>query len=141
MKTLETDSNPANYFDKRGFAVDIVDKMDTEQHQTDQPRTQRVLVCVRCGARITYHEARISVSGQHAHEFTNPYGIAFLIGCFREAPGVATQGEATDFWSWFSDYCWQIGLCGGCQWHLGWRFANGADAFYGLMLDRLVEKD
>ena len=139
MKAIQI--SPAVYFDKRGFVFDIVDTIDTQQREVGQPGTQRALVCVRCGAYVTHPEARISVSGRHTHEFTNPYGVAFLIGCFMDAPGIAEQGEGTDFWSWFPGYWWQIGLCGGCQWHLGWRFSNGSDVFYGLMLNRLLEND
>lgn len=96
------------------------------------------LNCAHCRHVITYPDERIEISGQHAHTFSNPHGIEFIIGCFACAPGAAEHGPGTEFWSWFAGYRWQISQCRQCAVHLGWRFANG-DSFYGLILDRLVE--
>ncbi|MCP5425988.1 MAG: hypothetical protein H6970_13120 [Gammaproteobacteria bacterium] len=115
----------------------ILDSVDEPHSQ----RPQRSLHCVPCGHRITPLAARISVRERSTHEFANPHGIAYRIGCFREAPGVVREGTPTDYWSWFPGYRWQIALCRGCGQHLGWSFVSGTELFYGLILNRLVERD
>jgi hypothetical protein len=123
-------------FDKQAVDPALREAIATvEQEQ----RPQRTLNCRHCGHPITNPDTRIEVHEQHTHVFTNPHGMTFRIGCFREAPGVTRRGESTDFWSWFPGYHWQIVLCGSCRLHLGWRFAADHDGFYGLILNRLVE--
>lgn len=76
------------------------------------------------------------VNGSHEHAFFNPAGIAFQIRCFRTAPGAAAQGDASNAFTWFPGYRWQVALCSTCHTHLGWLFANGS-AFFGLIASRL----
>ena len=98
---------------------------------------EKRLVCARCGHTITHHSQRIAVDGAHAHTCTNPHGLTFHIGCFRDAPGCLPVGASTTEDTWFPGYAWRIADCAKCGAHLGWRFASSGDAFYGLIVDRL----
>ena len=106
----------------------------------------RWLRCTACKRRVTSAGARMSLQGGHEHSFTNPHGIIFRIGLFQEAVGCSLHGAATETWTWFRGYAWQIGVCRSCRIHLGWGFraipgtTDGSPAyFYGLILDRLLE--
>jgi hypothetical protein len=94
------------------------------------------LRCAVCKAAITSPQQAIAVNGSHEHAFFNPAGIAFEIRCFRAAPGAAVQGAASDEFTWFPDYRWQVALCLVCQAHLGWRF-TGNTTFFGLIASQL----
>lgn len=102
-------------------------------------RAERPLVCERCRARITAKDARLEVGGKHLHTCANPHGIVYRIACFRDAPGCRPLGGRTAYWSWFPGYTWEIALCASCDTHLGWRFQSGADAFFGLIVERLAD--
>ncbi len=104
----------------------------------DEVAPEQAIRCARCGHEITRRVARTARSGAHAHDFVNPAGIVFRVRCFDAAPGVRSSGERSGFWSWFPGYDWQVVLCGGCGAHLGWAF-YGADPFWGLVADALVE--
>jgi hypothetical protein len=99
------------------------------------------IVCARCGQRITDAGERTERSGLHVHSQINPHGFIWEFGCWRSAPGCAATGEPTSEFSWFAGYRWQIGSCRGCDLHLGWLFAGDSDRFWGLIVDRLVERD
>ena len=103
-----------------------------------QPRLEPRLLCAVCRQVITYPIQRLSANGSHEHACTNPHGITYHIGCFRDACGCVTVGESTTAYSWFAGYAWRIALCGGCREHLGWEFRADTDRFFGLILDRLV---
>lgn len=95
--------------------------------------------CVICRHIITNKEHIKSISGTHIHEFTNPHGIRFTIGCFDRAPGCAPVGGEYAEWSWFRGYMWQLALCASCSEHLGWRYLNDASSeFFGLNITRLI---
>ena len=94
--------------------------------------------CIACGLIITDREHSRLVAGRHVHRCTNPAGLTFEIGCFREASGCVAVGEPSLKWTWFPGCRWQVALCRQCSLHLGWRY-TGEDAFFGLILDRLVE--
>jgi hypothetical protein len=115
-----------------------------ERRLTDKtaraPQRERYLYCVRCRNRITSQQAGISVGGSHEHRCTNPHGLSFHIGCFGEAPGSVVDGTATAAYTWFAGYAWQVALCARCHAHLGWRFRSSADAFHGLIFDRLSSR-
>ena len=100
------------------------------------------IYCAACSHILTRCDERIEVNGSHGHHFTNPHGFSFHVGCFANALGCDISGapEAAD--SWFMGYFWRIATCGECQTHLGWYFAraNGAEFFYGLILDRIQEE-
>jgi hypothetical protein len=102
------------------------------------PRRVPRLLCVRCRHPITDNDQRIDANGSHAHTCTNPNGITFNIGCFRDAPGCAAIGAATTEYTWFRGYAWRIADCAKCGAHLGWQFTSPADGFFGLIVDRLM---
>ena len=99
----------------------------------------RVLACAFCQRPITTTSDRIEVEGRHDHTFANPHGISYHIGCFGQAAGCRTVGEASTYWTWFPPYAWQVENCGTCREHLGWLFRADDDRFHGLILGRLVE--
>lgn len=101
----------------------------------------RVLACSTCRHPITSEDQRIEMNGSHRHAFANPHGIVYHIGCFRNAPGCYTDSEETTHFTWFSGYSWSLASCSRCGYHLGWRFSSDRDSFYGLVVDRLVEKE
>ena len=97
------------------------------------------LYCIHCGNAITREDQRIPVQGKHQHVFSNPHGIIFRIGCFATAPGCGQVGTATEEWTWFPGYAWQIALCLGCGSHLGWHYRHrDGNLFYGLILRHLI---
>lgn len=105
-------------------------------------KVRRALVCAACGHVIAPADARTEVGGAHRHTFVNPQGHVFEIGCFAQAPGCASLGDASEFFSWFPGYAWRVGICRGCGVHLGWSFAvppGPAPDFHGLILERLRE--
>jgi hypothetical protein len=106
------------------------------EHASSDGRAQ-ILRCPRCRHAVTSRDAAIEVDGAHEHVRSNPAGFEFEIGCFRDAPGCAADGPASEEWSWFPGYAWRVGLCVGCRVHLGWVFVL-ASAVYGLIVERLV---
>ena len=110
---------------------------ETDTVTRESPDKQ--LRCRSCGHAITREQDRMSMHGSHEHDFTNPHGFRFHIGCFSDAPGCVSIGESTAEHTWFAGYRWRAGVCKGCQTHLGWRFQSSGEAqFYGLILDRLI---
>jgi len=96
------------------------------------------LFCALCRHPVTHQDQRIAVNGGHEHRCTNPGGYTFDIGCFHEAGGCITTGEATAAHTWFSGYAWRIAICASCDRHLGWRFQAPEHYFHGLILGRLT---
>ncbi len=103
-----------------------------------KPRKEKRLFCATCRHPVTHQDERIIVQGAHEHRCTNPQGIAYHIGCFREAAGCVPSGEATTEFTWFKGYAWRIVLCANCHVHLGWRFQSDVDYFHGLIVNRLI---
>lgn len=97
------------------------------------------LACRRCLSVVTDASQRIAVGGAHAHHFVNPHGVEFDVGCFADASGCVTVGEASTYWSWFPGFAWLVEVCALCGTHLGWLFLSPDALFHGLILDRLVE--
>ena len=102
------------------------------------PKEEKRLFCAACRHSITHQDERIPVQGGHEHRFTNPHGITYQIGCYREAAGCSVVGESTAEFTWFPGYAWRIALCANCQTHLGWRFQKSGEYFHGLILNRLT---
>lgn len=105
----------------------------------DDPKGERGLFCKECRTLITLPRERIAVDGQHLYRFSNPHGIIFLIGCFRTVRHCWAEGKPEEFWSWFPDHAWQIIRCEGCGQHLGWKYSNSHDVFFGLVMTSLME--
>jgi hypothetical protein len=99
------------------------------------------LFCAACRRAVTSSAEKISVNGAHAHEFKNPTGVDFVVGCFARAPGSAGFGEASRVWTWFPGYAWRVELCAACRAHLGWSYAAPETPiahFFALILNRLA---
>ena len=110
-----------------------------QQDPEEDADRESVLVCRQCGKHITEANRRISVDGSHRHTFANPHGQVYDIGCFESAVGCIGIGPASNEFTWFEGYSWQVVICAGCMTHLGWFFHSpGRHHFYGLILDRLV---
>jgi hypothetical protein len=103
-----------------------------------KPKKEQRLFCAACRNPVTHQDERIPVQGAHEHRCTNPHGVTYHIGCFREAAGCAAIGEATTEYTWFPGYAWRIALCANCHTHLGWRFQSQEDYFHGLIVARLT---
>jgi hypothetical protein len=97
--------------------------------------------CRQCGAQIATEADRIEIAGRNIHRRTNPMGLEFEFGCFREAPGAAAVGRPTTEHSWFPGYAWSFSICRRCGSHLGWHFAGAEPPFHGLILDRLTTEE
>jgi hypothetical protein len=111
-----------------------------DKTEKDSPETPGFLLCAQCRRIITRCADRMEVEGSHSHAFANPAGMVFEIGCFLSAKGCKTTGPATDAFSWFKGYCWEIACCRNCRTHLGWGFvSDGMHGFFALIFDRLVE--
>lgn len=101
------------------------------------PRTDLIL-CHFCRAAITSKRDEFTVAGNHRHQFLNPNGLQYLIGCFKIAPGCDISGPPIKDFSWFKAHSWQLARCSDCGEHLGWFYQNGeASQFFGLILDKL----
>jgi hypothetical protein len=109
-----------------------------KQRAETKPKKEKRLFCAACRHPVTHQDERIPVQGAHEHRCTNPHGITYHIGCFREAPGCTAIGEATMEFTWFPGYAWRIALCANCHAHLGWHFQSQDDYFHGLIVDRLT---
>jgi hypothetical protein len=108
--------------------------------ERDLKKEERSILCRECLAEITSLESCIEVEGTHRHTFFNPYGLLFEIGCFSAAPGVVVSGKPTEEFSWFPGFLWQHALCASCGAHLGWMYSSANATFFGLILNRLLEK-
>jgi hypothetical protein len=103
---------------------------------------EKAVRCAQCGHAVTSPRERIEVQGMHRHTFFNPYGIIYEIGCYRAATGCGYAGPASEEFSWFPGYRWEIAVCSACGSHLGWLYrAPGKDGFHGLILANLIEPD
>lgn len=89
-------------------------KEKTKAKLEARPKLEERLFCAACRHPVTHQDERISVQGGHEHRFTNPHGISYHIGCFREAAGCTAAGEATMEFTWFSGYAWLIAYCANC---------------------------
>ena len=115
--------------------VSIVED-ETEEQESDK---EEYILCRQCHNIITSPIERIEVQGSHQHNFANPHGIVFEIGCFRNVKGCGHAGSFSTEFSWFKGFSWRIAVCIMCLTHLGWLFASQySDSFHGLILDRLM---
>ena len=115
----------------------LIDREETDQ---DAGKGHR-LFCSVCGNPITTQDQGFPVNGSHEHSHTNPHGITYHIGCCRQASGCGHIEPATDEYTWFPGYSWQVAVCGNCGEHMGWLFrGSGGNAFHGLILARLVSE-
>lgn len=109
-----------------------------QAHARENEELEKRLFCACCRHPVTGQEQRIAMLGAHAHTCTNPQGLTFHLGCFREAPGAAAVGPATTEHTWFPGYAWRVAACARCGVHLGWRFEGSDGGFYGLIVKQLT---
>ncbi len=102
-----------------------------------QTRPEDALRCSCCANPVTTLRQRISVAGAHMHRLYNPHGMGFDVACFREAWGAIPRGTATDYYTWFPGYTWQLVHCVDCGEHLGWYYQTDDEHFYGLIAHKL----
>ena len=126
--------------------IDVVDK--PSQASLD-PRLKALLeqethaekgyvYCATCSHVVSHIDQRIEVGGSHDHNFTNPHGFQFHLGCYREALGCTVTGPPNAADTWFPGHRWRLAQCEECAIHLGWFFADASDhAFFGLIIDRI----
>ncbi|MDX1654007.1 MAG: cereblon family protein [Candidatus Competibacteraceae bacterium] len=119
-------------------ATDLERLLKEKQRTRRREGPRQPLLCAACRQPVTDAAQRTQRDGSHEHRFTNPHGITFRVGCFRQAPGAAALDPATGQWSWFSGYRWRLTICRSCGVHLGWDYQGEGDYFFGLILDRLV---
>ncbi|MDY6903861.1 MAG: cereblon family protein [Thermodesulfobacteriota bacterium] len=124
-----------------GSTPDRTPQQLTENDQKPEQEKPSFLRCCHCRHNITTTEEKIAVNNAHHHTFANPGGIVFHVGCFRSAPGCSHSGLATDEFTWFPGYKWQIAVCSACLLHMGWRFSTTGSGFYALILDHLIESE
>ena len=96
------------------------------------------VICGVCSHVVARQSDRIETNGSHAHEFTNPYGFRFRVGCFADALGCSISGEGVAADTWFPGFRWRLASCEDCRCHLGWYFDNPDSYFYGLRLDQVI---
>jgi hypothetical protein len=111
----------------------------TVTKEKDEGEQERALRCKLCGVTITTSKQKIARDGKHLHTFFNPAGIVYELGCFLKAPGCLVHGPESFEFPWFSGHSWQVSYCIMCREHLGWYFQASSDAFFGLIVNRLVE--
>ena len=108
---------------------------------TTESCEERAILCRACSHTVTSSRCAIEVEGKHQHTFFNPAGVIFEIGCFAEAIGCQSLGEASTYFAWFPGCAWRFAICGACQIHLGWEFLTPSDTtFHGLIRNRLIEQ-
>jgi hypothetical protein len=96
------------------------------------------VLCASCRAALTHAELRREVDGAHEHTFFNAAGVVYTLRCFESAPGTRTVGDPVLAFSWFAGWAWQIGLCGRCGAHVGWRWEKGGASFVGLVTTAIL---
>ena len=97
-----------------------------------------IILCKNCGGFISRPSWQRQMDNAFSHTFANPHGHVFVIGCFDDAPGCVAVSPLSSEFSWFKGYHWNIGVCQGCDTHLGWIFRSDQDLFFGLILDKLI---
>ncbi len=116
-------------------------KLLEEHTDSLKPKREEILLCAKCQQKITTPKDKTSINNTHRHFLTNPFGIAFDVGCFENADGCLVFGESTSAHSWFPDYVWQYAHCKSCEIHLGWLFMSSTqDRFFGLVLNKLASQ-
>ena len=120
-------------------SVGILASTDQEDQNKEDKGSR--LLCFACTHPITSKDQRIEVNESHEHTFANPSGHIYRIGCFASAQGCMVQRDSTESFTWFTGYSWSLCACSLCGSHLGWHYRLDHNTFFGLVLDRLIEKD
>ncbi|MCP4022648.1 MAG: hypothetical protein GY729_12465 [Desulfobacteraceae bacterium] len=122
--------------------MEVVCKIDPDKAVKEDTKTEakpaKEILCAVCSHKISDMSKQIIVNNAHEHTFANPHGIVFQIGCYSDANGCIPASIPSSEFSWFPGYTWRIGICRSCSAHLGWIFLSDNDAFYGLIIDKLI---
>ncbi len=108
--------------------------------QAEKREERDFVYCSMCSHVIAKKSDRTEVAGSHDHNFINPYGLEFHIGCYGEALGCAIAGEGVAADTWFPGYQWRLASCEDCRRHLGWYFDSQDAHFYGLIVDYIQDE-
>ncbi len=100
---------------------------------------ERLILCANCGNPVTTSENIITVDGKHIHNFMNPSGVEYEIGCFASADGCEVFEETSTEATWFEGFSWSESICSNCFAHLGWLYESGDNTFFGLIVDNLSD--
>lgn len=115
-----------------------LDNFLPDLQDTTQLPQKDLILCHFCRAAVTSKRDEFIVNGGHRHQFLNPNGLHYQIGCFKVAPGCDISGPPIKDFSWFKSHSWQLARCSDCGEHLGWFYQNGeASQFFGLILEKL----
>ena len=119
--------------------LEAITKPDSELELDDDIATtdDDKIFCTQCGNLITRSIWRISRNGDHQHTVFNPAGQVYQIVCYGEAEGVGAHGQASDDFTWFAGYHWQVIHCRNCMRHMGWLF-RGDDIFFALIKSHIT---
>jgi hypothetical protein len=102
-------------------------------------KEERLILCANCGNPVTTSESVITVDGKHIHNFMNPSGVEYEIGCFASADGCAVFEEISTEATWFEGFSWSESICSNCFAHLGWLYESEDYIFFGLIVDNLSD--
>ena len=117
-------------------SIDIKKKSSKENKGDNE---KNFILCRACRNEVTSIDTKISVNSSHIHTFSNPEGIVYEIGCFSLARGCINVGNPTIAFTWFPGFSWNFALCAQCLVHLGWKYQSPGEAFFGLILENIVE--
>lgn len=87
-----------------------LERLVTSRSESIEEESGARWCCAACGNRVTERDQSISIAGKHVHQCTNPDGVLFVIGCFRDVPGCIAVDEPTARFTWFPGYRWQVAL-------------------------------
>ena len=62
-------------------------KIDLFSQSRTVPKDDSNIYCASCGLIITSKQEMIQINGSFEHLFTNPNGIEFHFGTYKNAPG------------------------------------------------------
>lgn len=116
---------------------DPVAKIIEAMKGEDDTDKDNAILCKQCDHIITHPDLAVTINDRFIHTFRNPSGLEFDIQCYSQADGALVSGSATDYYSWFPGYSWQICYCRQCHQHIGWYYSKGEDGFFGFNLASL----
>lgn len=112
---------------------------ETQKNYQPEKNLPKYIYCYICLQPVTSEDDKITMNGSHQHTFVNPSNIEYTIACFKSAPGCVAIGSPTYEFTWFTNFAWQIALCGNCGEHLGWKYSSKESiTFWGLIVNKIT---
>ena len=130
---------PLLAFKRSNMKDPVLPDIQFESDSDADTERERSIICKFCNYIVTYRDNIIEINGSHSHVCTNPAGNTYRIGCFSNADGCMIHGELTIEYTWFPGFLWNYAVCAQCNNHLGWFYQASKQAFYGLILNNLIE--